>query len=241
MTMPQAESHQPVQPFVLARLSDDVPQSVLRSLQTGIAIRHTVSLALVEPGDGGFRYLSPSYDETTGSALCAMLRATEQGRELCEACDFGMAREVFEKGPSAGAVWGECHMGLCGLAAPIVVADRVAAVLLCGQKAPPGRREAIRQRASALAGEIGSLDEEALFAAVERLDECTPESSASAWRVVSRHADEIGKLGQDRYDVERRCGRVPAERADDGFGRPCSDTQELRRARGRGERITFPP
>jgi len=239
MTLPQTESHQPVQPFVLGRLSDVVPQSVLRSLQTGIAIRQKASLALVEPEDGGFRYLPPSYEESSGSALCAMLRGTEQGRELCEACDFAMAREVFEQGPGARAVWGECHMGLCGLAAPIVVADKVAAVLLCGQKAAPGRREAIRQRASALAGQIDSLDEEALLAAIERLDECTPEQRERMEEVAGQHADEIGKLGQDRYDVERRLRQeYLLNELMMALAGPCADTQELRqRLEGVTERV----
>ncbi len=229
----------PVQPFVLTRLSDVVPQSVLRSLQTGIATEHRIGLALVEPDNGGFHYLPPSHAGTAGCRFCSILRGVDEGRALCEACDFSIARRVMEQGPGSGPQWVECHMGLCGLAMPIVVADRVAAVFLSGQKVWPGSRDSVRAQARRVGDQIADLDHEALIAAVDGLDECTEQERARIEAIVAQHAEEIGKLGRDRYDVERRLRQeYLLNELMIALAGACTDVQELRyRLEGVTERV----
>ena len=194
----------PVQPFVLTRLSDVVPQSVLRSLQTGIATEHRIGLALVEPDNGGFHYLPPSHAGTAGCRFCSILRGVDEGRALCEACDFSIARRVMEQGPGSGPQWVECHMGLCGLAMPIVVADRVAAVFLSGQKVWPGSRDSVRAQARRVGDQIADLDHEALIAAGAGLDERTEQERARIGQVWRE-----GQLGAiEMRDAEKQALRT---------------------------------
>ena len=217
-----------MQPFTVTRLSDVVPLSVLQTLLTGLATQHGIPLTIVEPDGKGFRYIRPYNEDLHRARFCRLYAATEQGRRRCLASDFDITRTIMEQGPEAGPRWLQCHMGLAEVAIPIVVADRVVAVLFTGHRRLPGTEDAIREQARRHARGIPGLGADALCEAVEDLEPLDEVRMDELARALEGHGQAIATLGRDRYNVERRLRQeLLLNELMVGLARPCAGEREL--------------
>ena len=196
--------HEHVQPFVVQRLSDVVPEALLQTLETGLTGQHGSAVVIVEPGDGELRTIAPESPGGAPANLCQALSRLEAWNGRCRECQFHTARAMFAQGPSASVRQCDCRLGVVELALPIVVNDRVVAVLFSGQRRLAGAEEQIRQRVEATVAEVPGLSAEDVLAAIHKLEEVTPEQLADLSETLQRRVLEIAKLGQDRCDLERR-------------------------------------
>lgn len=194
----------PVQPFVIARLSDVVPTSLLETFQAGLATQHKAAVAILEPNDDGFRYITPWNQPESRSRLCRLISASPEGERRCRECDLALARELFDQGPEATVRWRRCHVGILEVAVPIIVADRVVAVFFTGQYRLEGTDDDLLAQARGVAEEIPGLDADDIYEAAEELQAVSEDGVAQIVATFEQHAGEIAKLGQDRWDVERR-------------------------------------
>lgn len=218
----------PVQPFTVTRLSDVVPLSVLQTLLTGLATQHGIPLTIVEPDGEGFRYIRPHNENLHRARFCRLYAATDDGRRRCLASDFDITRSIMAHGPKVGARWLQCHMGLAEVAIPIVVADRVVAVLFTGHRRLPGTEDAIREQARRHARNIPDLDADALCEAVEEIEPLDEARMDELARALEGHAEAIAKLGRDRYNVERRLRQeLLLNELMVGLARPCAGERDL--------------
>lgn len=223
---PQAE---PVQPFLISRLTDVVPESVLRTIQTGLATQHCVPVAILEPDGEGVRYITPLDGEVNRSGFCSLLRRLEEGYRRCHECDLAAFREIMAEGPAARPRWYRCHMGLVEVAIPIVIADRVLAVFLSGQSVLEGSEEEVAANARTVGSQINGLDGGELCTQMAGLRRSSEEELNQLIATLEQPVREIATLGRDRYFVERRLRQVLLlGQLMEDLARPCRDHQELR-------------
>ena len=222
------EPDTPVQPFRVTRLSDVVPVSVLQTLETGLATQHGVPLTIVEPDGDDLHYIRPFDENLNRAHFCRIFAGTEEGNRRCLQSDFDITKNIIEEGPGARPRWLQCHMGLAEVAIPITVADKVVAVLFTGHRRLPGTDQEICQNVRQAAAEIPQLDGDALCEAVgelEALDEAQMDDLAAT---LQGHAQAIAKLGQDRYNVQRRLRQeLLLNELMVGLAQPCADHREL--------------
>lgn len=196
--------HQRVQPFIVQRLSDVVPVSLLQTLETGLTGQHGSAVVIVEPDEEGLRTIAPEGPAGVPANLCQALARLEPWDGRCRECQCQIALELFAEGPGAAVRQCDCRLGVVELAVPIVVSDRIVAVLFSGQRRLAGTEDHIRRRVEAMAAEVPGLPVQDVMGAIEQLEEVSSEQLADLSRVLQRRALEIAKLGQDRCDVERR-------------------------------------
>jgi signal transduction histidine kinase/ligand-binding sensor protein len=217
-----------VEPFVVACLSDLVPAEVLQALETGVGARHHIPLFIAEPDGDQVRYITPVPDRTHHSRLCRLMRSAPGGEGLCETCGDEAVRELMADGPGAAPRWMTCRMGLSLVAAPIVVADKVVAVLASGEHLLPEIEEALRARIPEIADALGEVDPADLADAAAEMEVLSEAQQRRLEERVAEHAAQIARLGQDRYDLERRLRQtqllyeVMIE-----LSRPCHDIRDL--------------
>jgi signal transduction histidine kinase len=218
----------PVEPFVVSCLSDLVPQEVLQALETGVGARHHLSLFIAEPDNGGIRYITPVPDRSQHSRLCRLLRGASADDGICMTCGDEAVRAIIARGPDGGPCWQTCQMGLSLVAAPIAVAGKVAAVLASGEHLLPGGEEAVLARLPEMADNLALVDPADLVDAAAELEVLSEAQQRRLEERVVEHAAQITRLGQDRYDLERRLRQtqllyeVMVELA-----RPCRDVRDL--------------
>ncbi len=218
----------PVQPFRVARLSDVVPVSVLQTLETGLATRHGIPLTIVEPDGEGLRHIRPFEEGLNRARFCRLYAGTCEGRARCWHSDFEITRQVVAQGGQARPQWLQCHMGLAEVAIPIVVDDKVVAVLFTGHRRLPGTEEQMKALARHAAAEIPELDAEALCAAIDELPVVHEDEMARLAAELESHAEAIAGLGRDRYDLERRLRQeLLLNELMVGLARPCQSNREL--------------
>lgn len=196
--------HERVQPFVVQRLSDVVPEALLQTLETGLTGQHGSAVVIIEPDDGGLRTIAPEAPSGAPANLCQALSRLSAWNGRCRECQFHTARTMFAQGPDARVCQCDCRLGVVELAIPIVVSDRVVAVLFSGQRRLVGTEGRIQQRVEATVAEVPGLPAQEVLAAIEELEQITEEQLADLSATLRRRALEIAKLGQDRCDLERR-------------------------------------
>lgn len=224
-----AASHEHAEPFVIQCLSDLVPLEVLQALETGVGARHDLALFIAEPEGDTIHYITPVPDRRRHSQFCRLLRRTGEGDGVCQTCSVAAIRTTLERDPADLApLWLTCDMGLSLVAAPIVVAGKVVAVLVSGEHLLPQTREKLLARVSELPERIAPLSPADLADAAAEMETLTPARQERVEQQVAEHAAQIARLGQDRYDLERRLRQaqllyeVMIE-----LSRPCQDIREL--------------
>ncbi len=136
------------------------------------------------------------------SALCALILATDEGRQRCLAS--WQAARPGEFRP--------CHAGLLTLSAPVwVEGQQVARVVAC-QFAAPVREEgeeAWQDRLAALAGQLG-LEEGALQAAAGSIRAMTGQDLQQLGRLLHLVAQTFGEIGEERRNLVARLRQIAA-------------------------------
>jgi signal transduction histidine kinase/ligand-binding sensor protein len=196
--------HERVQPFLVQRLSDVVPVSLLQTLETGLTGQHGSAVVIIEPDNGGLRTIAPEAQNSAPANLCQALGKLEAWDGRCRECQCQTTREMLAEGPESAVRQCDCRLGVVELAIPIVVDERVVAVLFSGQRRLTGTDEYIRECVNETVAQTPGLSGPDVLAAIERLEELTSGQMQELSRVLQRRALEIAKLGQDRCDVERR-------------------------------------
>ena len=212
----------PYRPGKLTELLGKEELSAL--LARDITERLGSNLLLVEPGgdDGEEPELLCSIDEPTGSPFCSLLRHGQEGAEsafagadaACERCEKKFATRALkelknsENGPrepiSEGHFSARCHMGLQDLAAPIVVENKVLAVLIAGRRiAGNDERSRIQKKVGKL-GKLTQAEKRSMEkAGKDAVAPIIPASEESRQRLL----DEIGSIPLLGSDLEDELAR----------------------------------
>ena len=208
----------PYRPGKLTELLGKEELSAL--LARDITERLGSNLLLVEPGgdDGEEPELLCSIDEPTGSPFCSLLRHGQEGAEsafagadaACGRCEKKFAARALrelknaENGPrepvSEGHFSARCHMGLQDLAAPIVVENKVLAILIAGRRiAGNDERSRILKRVGKL-GKLTQAEKRSMEkAGNDAVAPIIPASEESRQRLLDE-IDRIPLLGSDLED-----------------------------------------
>jgi signal transduction histidine kinase/ligand-binding sensor protein len=189
---------------VVSRLTDVVPLPVLQTFQAGFSVQQGVPLAILEPVEDGFRYITPFDATLNRSAFCRYLRTLPDGNRLCQLNDLQAAEEIMAEGPGAQARFYKCHAGLASVAIPIRVAGKVVAIFFSGQKLLPGTLDDVQQWARTAGATVPGADAEFLCEQLGSVEERTPAEMMALVATLEEQARLIASLGQDRYDAERR-------------------------------------
>ena len=187
------------------RITDLMEPHALQLIEQGLAARLGAAVALMQLGNDG---KDPEYCfEESGRwgrcEFCEYLRSLPNGDALCLKQDRLVFRALCSSDETTDPIHAchECYMGLIDIAVPILVRNKVVAVMLSGQKRLLGASDDIVRRIMLQRRELPGVDIHRLRAAIDDIPEVSQDDLVTQAEAVIHAAKAIADIAETRAEL----------------------------------------
>ncbi len=191
--------------FCITKLTDVIDEEVLQIVQTGLSERERIPLTILEERDSEWYRIGQVNSTQNYCDFCAYLRGKPGSRTDLECVRWVLkkAKDIVKTG-RYDPHWFSCHVGLVGVAFPIVIDNKVVAVFLSCQKRLQGEDHKVQERVVQLSQKYKNLSSRKLMKLLRKIRPVTESGIAAFIDKLMPVIQHISSLGEQKYITEKR-------------------------------------